>query len=76
MDELLTNLVVGSVMLLFGGFIAFLPHRFLHPFKGKAVHHPKSAMVFMRVCGGIVCLGGIRFVTLSLWALLRHTSQR
>ena len=74
MDELLTNLVVGSVMLLFGGVIAFVPHRFLHPFRGKGVHHPKSAMVFMRVCGGIVCLGGVRFVTSSLWPLLWHTN--
>lgn len=76
MDELLTNLVIGSVVLLFGGFIALLPHRYLHPFRGKAVHHPRFVMVFMRVCGSIVCLGGVRFVTSSLWALLRHTNER
>jgi len=76
MDDLVTNLVVGLVMLLFGGFIADFPHRFLHPFKGKAVHHSKGPMMFMRVCGGIVCLGGIRFVAASVWVIMKHTSQQ
>jgi len=68
-NEIFTNLVVGPIMLLFGGFIAIWPHRFLHPFKGKAVHHAKTAMTFMRICGGIVCVGGIQFVVRSLWTL-------
>jgi hypothetical protein len=68
-DEMLTNLAAGSVMLLLGGFIAISPHRFLHPFKGKSVHHAKGAMTFMRVCGTIVCIGGIRFTLSGLWAI-------
>jgi len=56
-------------MACFGGLIAVLPHRFLHPFKGKAVHHSKSAMTFMRIGGSIVCIGGIRFVSIGLWAI-------
>jgi hypothetical protein len=68
-DEVLTNLVNGSIMVCFGGFIAVLPHRFLHPFKGKAVPHSRAAMTFMRIGGSIVCLGGFRFVSISLWAI-------
>ena len=76
MEDILTNLAIGLVGLFFGGFLAVFPHRFLHPFKGKAVHHSTGTMTFMRVCGAIVCLGGIRFVSVSVWALLKHTSQQ
>ena len=68
-DEVLTNLVCGSIGLFLGGFIAVFPHRFLHPFKGKAVHHSRAGMTFMRIAGSIVCIGGIRLVSSSLWAI-------
>jgi hypothetical protein len=68
-DEVLTNLIVGFVMLLVGGFIAITPHRFLHPVKGKTVPHAKAAMAFMRICGALVCIGGIRFVLTSAWTI-------
>jgi len=61
-------------MLLFGGIIAISPHRFLHPFKGKTVHHAKGAMTFMRVCGSIVGFGGAKFILKSLWVLW-HTGR-
>jgi len=68
-DEVLTNLAVGLTMVFFGGFLAILPHRFLHPFNGKAAHLSKAGSMFLRIGGFVVCSGGIRFVLISLWAI-------
>ena len=81
MDDLLTNpsgaLVLGLVVLVFGGFLAVYPHRFLHPIKGKAAaNHSENAMTFMRVAGGIVALGGLRVVAASVWVLMGHPPQQ
>lgn len=81
MDDLLTNppaaLSLGVVVLLFGGFLAIYPHRFLHPFKGKlASAHSEGAMTFMRIAGGIVALGGARVILASVWVLMGHPPQQ
>jgi ABC-type xylose transport system permease subunit len=68
-DEVLTDLTVGSIMALGGGFIAIFPHRFLHPYKGKTVYQSGTATTFMRICGGIVCFGGVQFISRGLWTL-------
>ena len=58
--------------LLFGGFLAFLPHRFMHPFKGKAAPHSEWLVMIMRVAGVAVGFGGLRLIFASAWILIGH----
>ena len=74
MTDALTNLVVGSVMVLFFGFIVAFPHRFLHPFRGKTVHHDPFGIIIFRTCACIPCIGGIRFLAIGLYQLLKHAT--
>jgi hypothetical protein len=75
MEDALTNVVVASTVLLFFGFIVAFPHRFLHPFRGKAVHHDPFGMILFRTGACIPCIGGIRFLAIGLYQLLKHATH-
>jgi hypothetical protein len=69
------SLTVGVIAIVFGLLIALNPYRFLHPFKGKSVHHPRRAMIFMRIAGGWVAIGGFWQVSKGIWLLFTHTQH-
>jgi uncharacterized membrane-anchored protein len=68
-------LTMGLITCCFGGFIALNPYRFFHPFKGRAANHPEWIMVFMRVCGGVVGLGGVWIALTAAWYLLTRAHR-